>query len=164
LRRNASSLLIDFNTQPATLFSPALRAHNTVTTTTFVGVKSSLGPSRPWNQAHSPLTSRANRALSSALSTVLNTMSEGKKTEYEEEIELAETAKLNENFSLPPSREASPAIMPQSTSSKALDLNSPVLAVLSYCGSSILMTVSNKYMVNGTGFNLPFVLLVVQVS
>jgi GDP-mannose transporter len=91
-------------------------------------------------------------------------MSEGKKTEYEEEIELAETAKLNENFSLPPSREASPAIMPQSTSSKGLDLNSPVLAVLSYCGSSILMTVSNKYMVNGTGFNLPFVLLVVQVS
>lgn len=95
-------------------------------------------------------------------------MSDGKRAAdntYDEEIELAETAKLNENFSLPPSRQASPAIMPPKTpATNNVNLNSPTLAVLAYCGSSILMTTANKYMVSGTGFNLTFILLVVQVS
>ncbi|KAF2159879.1 hypothetical protein M409DRAFT_37845 [Zasmidium cellare ATCC 36951] len=47
-------------------------------------------------------------------------------------------------------------------SSNGVNLNSPVLAILSYCGSSILMTVSNKYCVSGTGWNLTFFLLAVQ--
>ena len=42
--------------------------------------------------------------------------------------------------------------------------NNPILPVLSYCGSSILMTVTNKFVVSGTGFNLNFFLLAVQVS
>lgn len=90
-------------------------------------------------------------------------MSDRQKVDIEEEYELGENSKLNENFSLPPSREASPAIMPPKAASNGVNLNSPVLAVLAYCGSSILMTVTNKYMVSGKDFNLTFVLLVVQV-
>ncbi|MBE7182572.1 MAG: hypothetical protein INR71_15430 [Terriglobus roseus] len=41
--------------------------------------------------------------------------------------------------------------------------NSPVIAVLSYCGSSILMTTTNKYVLSGVDFNLSFFLLCVQV-
>lgn len=41
--------------------------------------------------------------------------------------------------------------------------NNPILPVLAYCGSSILMTVTNKYVLSGSGFNLNFFLLCVQV-
>lgn len=40
--------------------------------------------------------------------------------------------------------------------------NNPILPVISYCGSSILMTVTNKFVLSGTGFNLNFFLLAVQ--
>lgn len=59
------------------------------------------------------------------------------------------------------SRRPSPA--PPMAASNGINLNSPVLAVLAYCASSILMTVSNKYCVSGTGWNLTFFLLAVQV-
>lgn len=39
----------------------------------------------------------------------------------------------------------------------------PMLAILAYCGSSILMTVTNKYVLSGVDFNLNFFLLCVQV-
>lgn len=42
--------------------------------------------------------------------------------------------------------------------------NNPIFPVLSYCGSSILMTVTNKYVLSGFGFNLNFFLLCVQVQ
>lgn len=42
--------------------------------------------------------------------------------------------------------------------------NNPIFPVLSYCGSSILMTVTNKYVLSGLGFNLNFFLLCVQVG
>ena len=42
--------------------------------------------------------------------------------------------------------------------------SNPVLPVLAYCGSSILMTVTNKYVLSGRDFNLNFLLLFVQVS
>lgn len=41
--------------------------------------------------------------------------------------------------------------------------NNPVFPVLSYCASSILMTVTNKFVLSGLGFNLNFFLLCVQV-
>lgn len=41
--------------------------------------------------------------------------------------------------------------------------NNPILPILSYCGSSILMTVTNKYVLSGFGFNLNSFLLCVQV-
>ncbi|KAK3083595.1 GDP-mannose transporter into the lumen of the Golgi, partial [Teratosphaeriaceae sp. CCFEE 6253] len=40
--------------------------------------------------------------------------------------------------------------------------NNPAIAIFAYCGSSILMTVTNKYVLSGTGFNLNFMLLAVQ--
>lgn len=42
--------------------------------------------------------------------------------------------------------------------------NNPILPVLSYCASSIMMTVTNKFVLSGTGYNLNFFLLCVQVS
>lgn len=41
--------------------------------------------------------------------------------------------------------------------------NNPIVPVLSYCASSIMMTVTNKFVLSGTGFNLNFFLLCVQV-
>lgn len=42
--------------------------------------------------------------------------------------------------------------------------NNPMISILCYCASSILMTCANKYVVNGSRFNLPFFLGSVQVS
>jgi GDP-mannose transporter len=41
--------------------------------------------------------------------------------------------------------------------------NNPVLPVISYCASSILMTVANKYILSFPDYNLNFFLLAVQV-
>lgn len=40
----------------------------------------------------------------------------------------------------------------------------PVVPVLAYCASSIMMTVTNKFVLSGSGFNLNFFLLCVQVG
>lgn len=40
---------------------------------------------------------------------------------------------------------------------------SPVAPVLSYCASSIMMTVANKYILSFPDFNLNFFLLAIQV-
>lgn len=61
-------------------------------------------------------------------------------------------------------RAASP--MPRSASSSRAGpaiTENPIAAVLAYCGSSIMMTVTNKYVLSGVDFNLPFFLLCVQV-
>jgi GDP-mannose transporter len=41
--------------------------------------------------------------------------------------------------------------------------SSPTMAILSYCGASILMTLTNKYVLSGYDFNLNFMLLAIQV-
>ncbi len=41
--------------------------------------------------------------------------------------------------------------------------NNPILPVISYCASSILMTVTNKYILSFPDYNLNFFLLAVQV-
>lgn len=41
--------------------------------------------------------------------------------------------------------------------------NQGPIAIASYCGASILMTVTNKYVLSGYSFNLNFFLLIVQV-
>ncbi|KAI9810998.1 MAG: GDP-mannose transporter into the lumen of the Golgi [Pycnora praestabilis] len=56
-------------------------------------------------------------------------------------------------------RPMTPRQAPTSASGLA---NNPIIPVLSYCASSILMTVTNKYVLSGTGFNLNFFLLCVQ--
>lgn len=59
------------------------------------------------------------------------------------------------------SRAPSPVTRSSKNSSGSVTEN-PVVAILSYCGSSILMTVTNKYVLSGRDFNLNFFLLCVQ--
>jgi hypothetical protein len=84
-------------------------------------------------------------------------MADGKKTDsYALDMEKldAEGDRFRPATPTPPSRQntAPPAIA-----------NHPMLPILSYCGSSILMTVTNKYCLSGLDFNLNFFLLCVQV-
>lgn len=58
--------------------------------------------------------------------------------------------------------EAAPPPQPRPSPPSSMS-SSPILPVLSYCGSSILMTVMNKYVLSGLDFNLNFLLLMVQV-
>ncbi|KAK2732473.1 GDP-mannose transporter into the lumen of the Golgi [Onygenales sp. PD_40] len=58
---------------------------------------------------------------------------------------------------------ATPPPQPRLTSrSSSSAASSSTLPVLAYCASSILMTVTNKYVLSGTSFNLNFFLLCVQ--
>lgn len=52
---------------------------------------------------------------------------------------------------------------PQKHQSSASVTESPLFSILAYCGSSILMTTTNKYVLSGVDFNLNFFLLAVQV-
>lgn len=61
--------------------------------------------------------------------------------------------------------EAAPRPVPPTMQSSSVNsmVNNPVVSILTYCASSILMTCANKYVVNGTNFNLNFFLLSIQV-
>ena len=61
-------------------------------------------------------------------------------------------------YDSPPRRSPPPPSAPL-----AATANNPIFPVISYCGSSILMTVTNKYVLSGTGFNLNIFLLFIQV-
>lgn len=58
--------------------------------------------------------------------------------------------------------EAAPPPTPSPRASSTVS-NNPAFPVLAYCGSSIMMTVMNKYVLSGLDFNLNFLLLCVQV-
>lgn len=58
--------------------------------------------------------------------------------------------------------EAAPPPAPAPRASVSVP-NNPAFPVLAYCGSSIMMTVMNKYVLSGLDFNLNFLLLCVQV-
>ncbi|KAK4941696.1 GDP-mannose transporter into the lumen of the Golgi [Elasticomyces elasticus] len=58
----------------------------------------------------------------------------------------------------PPARASTPRYTPAAQNWQ----NNPVLPVISYCGSSILMTVANKYILSFPDYNLNFLLLAVQ--
>lgn len=58
--------------------------------------------------------------------------------------------------------EAAPPPTPSPRASPSVS-NNPALPVLAYCGSSIMMTVMNKYVLSGLDFNLNFLLLCIQV-
>lgn len=81
-------------------------------------------------------------------------MAEDKKTD-EYSIEMDKLDKGNKEF------EAAPPPQPRTPPSAVA--GHPALPVLAYCGSSILMTVMNKYVLSGLDFNLNFLLLMVQV-
>ncbi|CCH44158.1 GDP-mannose transporter 1 [Wickerhamomyces ciferrii] len=51
---------------------------------------------------------------------------------------------------------------PQAQGGLASIVNNGPVSIFAYCASSILMTVTNKYVVNGFQFNMNFVLLLVQ--
>ncbi|KAI9661904.1 MAG: GDP-mannose transporter into the lumen of the Golgi [Bathelium mastoideum] len=53
-------------------------------------------------------------------------------------------------------------VMSNTMSSSRSSLDQPIVPILAYCGSSILMTVTNKYVLSGLDFNLNFFLLCVQ--
>lgn len=72
------------------------------------------------------------------------------------DIELGE--KDGRSFSPPPRTNSSRHGM----STNSLQ-NNPILPVVSYCASSILMTVANKYILSFPDYNLNFFLLCVQV-
>jgi GDP-mannose transporter len=57
-----------------------------------------------------------------------------------------------------------PAPIPRTPPPSTSFANNPAAPILAYCGSSILMTVTNKYVLSGLDFNLNFFLLTVQVS
>lgn len=83
-------------------------------------------------------------------------MAEDKKTD-DYTIEMGKMDQGNKNFEPPP-----PVSQARSPSGPVVS-NSPIVPVLAYCGSSILMTVMNKYVLSGSDFNLNFFLLCVQV-
>ena len=60
---------------------------------------------------------------------------------------------------------SAPTPLPRAASARSAPsvTENPVAAILAYCGSSILMTVTNKYVLSGVDFNLNFFLLCVQV-
>ncbi|KAF1957498.1 UDP-galactose transporter [Byssothecium circinans] len=60
-------------------------------------------------------------------------------------------------------RAPSPALRPpQRSSSSPTIIDNPTISIFAYCFSSILMTVTNKYVLSGVDFNLNFFLLAVQ--
>jgi hypothetical protein len=61
-------------------------------------------------------------------------------------------------------RVPSPSMRSSAPRPLAAVTENPMLAVLGYCGSSILMTVTNKYVLSGVDYNLNFLLLCVQVG
>lgn len=130
------------------LFLRAPRINSSPTTTSFIGVSSSLGPSRAWQPAspysHSQPTSAATTPNSSAFTTTTTSTTGDKKSD--------------DYFPAQP-----PPRLPKMPPQTNVSLNSPVLSIFAYCGSSILMTVANKYCVSGTGWNLSFFLLAIQV-
>lgn len=75
--------------------------------------------------------------------------------------------KKNDEYEMASSKDfraPSPTVRPtQRAHSKPAVTESPLLAILAYCGSSILMTTTNKYVLSGVDFNLNFFLLAVQV-
>ncbi|KAF4551381.1 GDP-mannose transporter [Elsinoe fawcettii] len=77
-------------------------------------------------------------------------MADEKKRDFA--IEMGEE---KDNFDAPPPP-PKPAMAPSPP------INNPALPILSYCGSSILMMVTNKYVLSGLDFNLNFFLLCVQ--
>ncbi|KAK2765917.1 GDP-mannose transporter into the lumen of the Golgi [Arachnomyces sp. PD_36] len=85
-------------------------------------------------------------------------MADGKKRD-DYSIEMGDMDKQDkERLDIPPS---SPAQSRSAPSPNSL-ANHPSLPILSYCASSILMTVTNKYVLSGLDFNLNFLLLCVQ--
>jgi GDP-mannose transporter len=80
---------------------------------------------------------------------------------------MADDKKHDEYIEMPAVKEfraPSPTVRPtQRASTSPAITETPLFAILAYCGSSILMTTTNKYVLSGVDFNLNFFLLAIQV-
>jgi len=77
---------------------------------------------------------------------------------------MADEKKRDDDYTIDMGREKSPSPVPRAAASNHPQAhNHPVVAVLAYCGSSILMIVTNKAVLSGRDYNLNFLLLAVQV-
>ncbi|EEQ29144.1 GDP-mannose transporter into the lumen of the Golgi [Microsporum canis] len=78
--------------------------------------------------------------------------------------------KKNDNYSIAmdkmdsesSSYKPQPPPQPRHSSAVSSAANNATLAIIAYCASSILMTVTNKYVLSGVDFNLNFFLLCIQ--
>ena len=87
-------------------------------------------------------------------------MADDEKKRFLDDTDVETGEKIARPSFTPPVRTPSHRFTPASSSIS----NSPAFPVLSYCASSILMTVANKYIVAFPGYNLNFFLLAVQVG
>jgi GDP-mannose transporter len=80
---------------------------------------------------------------------------------------MADDKKHDEYIEMPSVKEfraPSPTVRPtQRSHTSPAVTETPLFAILAYCGSSILMTTTNKYVLSGVDFNLNFFLLAIQV-
>lgn len=96
-------------------------------------------------------------SLTSGISTsITTTMAEEEKKRFMEGNDMELGEKQGRTFSAP--NPSSPRPMQPNRK------ESPIAPVLSYCASSIMMTVANKYILSFPEFNLNFFLLAVQVG
>jgi hypothetical protein len=86
-------------------------------------------------------------------------MAEEEKKRFLEGNEMELGEKQGRTFSSRPTTPSAPRFTPTQNWQ-----NNPILPVLSYCASSILMTVANKYILSFPDYNLNFFLLAVQVG
>ena len=84
-------------------------------------------------------------------------MAEEEKKRFLDGNEMELGVKQGRTFS--PPQHSPPRFSPPSSNWQ----NNPILPVLSYCASSIFMTVANKYILSFPDYNLNFLLLAVQV-
>lgn len=129
------------------------------TITSFIGVSSSLGRhgQSHWAGARSPLTSHtpspSPAEKQDPFAFMASSDDDNKKRDYT--VELGDR-QPNGSF------DAAPKPQAMSSPTGPSITNSPPISILAYCGSSILMTVTNKYVLS-SNFNLNFFLLAVQV-
>ncbi|CAG8454566.1 4316_t:CDS:2 [Ambispora leptoticha] len=78
-----------------------------------------------------------------------------------DEDEVVNITNINDSF---PEKRTSPIITKSIKKPGLLTIlaNTGALPILSYCGASILMTVTNKYVLSGYDFNMNFLLLTIQ--
>jgi GDP-mannose transporter len=86
-------------------------------------------------------------------------MSDMKKQDDDFTIEMGD--RRGEKFDALPPRSV-PA-SPNAATKIISPANAGLASILAYCGSSILMTTTNKYVLSGLDYNLNFLLLAVQV-
>jgi hypothetical protein len=145
------------DTHSQSLLLTAQTRTNSPTITSFIGVSSSLGRhgQTHWAGARSPLTSlTSSPAEKPDPFAAMAAEDDNKKRDYT--VELGDR-QPNGTF------DAAPKPQQMASSSAPALSNSPPMSILAYCGSSILMTVTNKYVLNSS-FNLNFFLLAVQVG